>query len=850
MSATRQLPPILRLLAPLDGRIVPLEKVPDPVFAQRIVGDGVSIDPTSSTLLAPCGGEVVHAHASGHALTLRADGGVEVMLHIGVDTVQLKGEGFRLKVRAGDRVSAGQALIEFDADAVARRAKSLLTQLLVTDVERIASLTHPSGSVKAGTDLALEVTLREPAAAEAPAAGGSASSDALVVPNPTGLHARPASVLAHAAKRFHSAVQLRRGEASANAKSLVAIMSLNVKQGDKVVVVAEGPDAHEAVEELARLILAGLEEKEAPAPASQPVHPRSEDPRALSGVTASPGLSIGASFQFRRVEVHVAEAGEGAPVERARLAHALERAKAELETLQTRLSAERDANKAAIFGAHRELLDDPELLEIAETALAKGASAGAAWQCSCRDFAGRLSRLNNDVLAGRAVDVKDVGLRVLRILTGAPVEQREFPAGCILLAEDLTPSDTAGLDPARVLGVCTVGGGGTSHVAILCRSLGIPALAAVELKLLAVPDGAPLILDADKGTLLTAPTPAETEAARVRQAGARRRREAELSASRDEARTKDGRRIRVEANIGKAAEAADAARIGAEGVGLCRSEFLFLERETAPSEDEQTAAYAAMAKAFPAASVVVRVLDVGGDKVLPYLAMAQEENPFLGERGIRLLLERPEILRTQLRALLRAAREGGRLKVLFPMVADLDEFRSAKALLLEEARRLGVEPPPVGVMIEVPSAALLGAHLAREADFFSVGTNDLTQYTLAMDRGNPKLAARVDALHPSVLLMIRQAVEGARTHKRPVGVCGGAAGDLQAVPLLVGLDVDELSVSAPAVPAVKAAVRRADHAACRELARRACAAASAAEVRALVAEHEAQSPVAAGGEAA
>jgi phosphocarrier protein FPr len=380
-----------------------------------------------------------------------------------------------------------------------------------------------------------------------------------------------------------------------------------------------------------------------------------------------------------------------------------------------------------------------------------------------------------------------------------------------------------------------VGGGGTSHVAILCRSLELPALAALPPALLAIPDGAPLILDADQGFLLSQPTPAETDKALGSQDAARRRQAAELTASREDAVTKDGRRVRVAANVGKVADAEQGARLGAEGVGLCRSEFLFLGREQAPGEEEQREAYAAMAAAFPKSEVIIRTLDVGGDKHLPYLPMAKEENPFLGERGIRLLLERPEILRTQLRALLRASQAGGMLKVMFPMVANLAEFHAAKAILDEEARLLDIPPIPCGVMIEVPAAALLSAHLASEAAFFSVGTNDLTQYTLAMDRGNPKMAARVDALDPAVLLMIQRTVEGARVHSRHVGVCGGAAGDVQAIPLLIGLGVEELSVSPPAVPAVKAAVRRADYAECQELAGRAVALGSAAEVRALIA---------------
>ena len=830
----------LRLLAPLDGRIVPLDQVPDPVFAQRIVGDGVSIDPTSSVVLAPCAGEVLHAHAAGHALTLRGEGGLEIMIHVGVDTVQLKGEGFALKVRAGDRVSAGQELLRFDADLVARQAKSLLTQLLVTNVDRVGALTHPDGDVRAGQDAALEVSLRA-AAPEAQARGAApASSDAILIANPTGLHARPAALLAQEAKRFRSSVRLRRDESEANAKSLVSIMGLNVKQGDKVVLVAEGPDAREAVAALTRLLGGALDEPSAapPPPKPQPAPAKPEDPRALGGVCASPGLALGKAFQFRWAEVEVVETREEPAAARARLACALESAKAELEALQTRFAAECDKGQAAIFGAHRELLDDPELLAIAEAALAKGSGAAAAWKCAYQDFASRLSRLNNELLAGRAVDIKDVGWRVLRLLTGAPTRTRELPQGCILLAEDLAPSDAASLDRERVRGVCTVGGGGTSHVAILCRSLELPALAALPPALLAIPDGAPLILDADQGFLLAEPTPAENAKALASQEVARRRRAAELAAAREDARTFDGRRIRVAANVGQAADAPQAARLGAEGVGLCRSEFLFLDREQAPGEEEQREAYAAIAAAFPRSEVIIRTLDVGGDKHLSYLPMAKEDNPFLGERGIRLLLERPEILRTQLRALLRASKSGGMLKVMFPMVANLSEFRAAKAILDEEAKRLDIPAIPCGVMIEVPSAALLSAHLASEAAFFSVGTNDLTQYTLAMDRGNPKMASRVDALDPAVLLMIQRTVEGAQAHGRNVGVCGGAAGDVQAIPLLIGLGVEELSVSPPAVPAVKAAVRRADYAECRKLAAQAVALGSAAEVRALIARQE------------
>jgi len=829
----------LRLLSPLDGEITPLDNVPDPVFAQRIAGDGVSVDPTSSVVLAPCAGEIIHTHPAGHAFTLRSEEGADLMIHVGVDTVQLKGEGFRLKVRAGDKVKAGQELLEFDADLVATKARSLLTQVLAVNMDLVSAVKHPAGRVRAGRDVLLELTLKAKAPASDGSAGGAVASGELTVANPTGFHARPAAVLAQEAKRFAGTVRLRCGGGVANAKSLVSIMTLNIGFGDKLTLEAEGPGAVAAIAALSAVVTSVLDQPVAgtvplPVPASKKPSAR-RDPRALAGVCASPGIAVGAAFQSRQDQVDAVETKEEPAAARLRLAAAIESAKAELEVLLSKLSAEGAAEQAAVFGAHRELLEDPELLELAEGGVAKGAGAVAAWRGAYQEYARSLSRLDNKLLAGRAVDIRDVGARVLRLVAGVALKRRELPDGCILLADELTPSDIAGLDRAKVAGLCTVGGGASSHVAIFCRAAGLPAIAAAPAAILDIKDGEQLVLDADNGELRLKPEPAELAAAAERQAAGARRRADAVSASGQAARTKDGKHVHVLANVGSGAEAQEAARLGAEGVGLCRSEFLFLDRPSAPAEAEQLAAYAAVAGAFPGKEVIIRVLDVGGDKHLPYLQLAKEENPFLGERGIRLLLARPELLRAQLRALLLASRGNPGLKIMFPMVSEVEEFREAKAALDREAQALGVPALKCGVMIEVPSAALLSAHLAKEADFFSIGTNDLSQYTLAMDRGNPKLAGRAWAGDPSVLQMIDLTVKGARAHNRPVGVCGGAAGDPQLVPLLLGLGVDELSAPPPAVPLIKAAIRELDYGACRALAAQALALGTAAEVRALLA---------------
>jgi multiphosphoryl transfer protein len=842
----------LTILSPLSGQVWPLERVPDPVFAQKLVGDGISIDPTDAVLLAACDGEVVSLPATGHAVTLRTAQGVEVLMHIGIDTVTLKGEGFHPRVKPGDRVRAGDPVIAFDLDFVATHAKSLLTQVVIPISDRVVSWERASGCVSAGKDALFTVTLKDDGAA-APAGGGvTIVSDAVVIPNPAGLHARPAAVLANIAKSFASTTRLQLGDRQANARSVTAIMALEVEQGAKVQVVGHGPDAAAAVEKLARVLADGCGDEgcvPAPAPATTTAAPGAAppprrhpaDPNRLIGVSASPGLAVGAVFQVRRTEIEVTEPGTGIDAERRRLAAALATAHGQLAALRVQLHAKADPAKAAIFAAHEELLSDPDLLEIAESAIAKGKSAGFAWKKAVATHADRLAALRNELLAQRANDLRDVGRRVLSLLTDADVRQPVYPPNSVLIAEDLTPSDTAALDRSTVVGFCTTRGGATSHVAILARSFGIPAVAGIEPAALEVPNGTLVVLDGNDGTLQLHASGDALASVRRAQERSERRRQENLSHALEPAITLDAVRVDVLANIGGLEDASRGAELGAEGVGLLRSEFVFMDRSEAPTEEQQFETYKAIVEAVgPRRPLIIRTLDVGGDKPLTYLPIPKEDNPFLGERGVRVGLDRPEILRVQLRAILRAA-VFGNVSVMFPMIATLNELRDVKAMLAEEAATLGVPPVAAGIMVEVPATAIMAAQFAREADFFSIGTNDLTQYTLAMDRGHPKLAPRVDALSPAVLKLIAHTVEGARASGRRVGVCGGIASDRTAVPILLGLGVDELSVSMPAIPAVKAQIRALRMDDCQRLAERALAAESAQTVRALVPDPDAGS---------
>ena len=838
----------LILLAPVSGVVYPLERVPDPVFSQKLAGDGISIDPTDNILRAPCPGEIVQQHAAGHAVTLKAAGDVEVLMHVGIDTVTLKGQGFTSRVKVGDKVETGAPLIEFDLDYVGTNAKSLLTEVIISNGEMVSEMVYASGTAVVGKTPLLTLTLNGAAAATKEETGPTVTSEAIILPNPNGLHARPAAVLSSTAKMFKSDIRLQLGDRSANARSVTSLMALETARGDKVVLVAKGPDAREAVNRLTPMIAEGLgDEGCVPVSAlatmteariAAPAPRKDVDPKLIAGVAASAGLAVGEVYQVRHVDIQVKEEGGTPDQERRLLDGAIDRAAGQLEALRAQLHGHKEQAKAAIFAAHSELLEDPDLIEIATSAIAKGKSAAFAWKNAVKSHAERLAGLRNQLLAQRANDLRDVGERVLEVLTGVKREAPSYPANAVLIAEDLTPSDTAAMERGKVMGFATVRGGATSHVAILARSLGIPALAGIEARALELANGTPVILDGSKGTLRLNPSPEEMKKLREAQVRHEQQRKEDLAHALEPATTTDGRNIEVAGNIGGLKDAGEIAELGGEGVGLLRSEFLFMERSSAPSEEEQFQEYKAIAVAVGAdRPLIIRTLDVGGDKPLAYLPIPKEDNPFLGERGIRVGLDRPEILRTQLRALLRAS-QFGKLRIMFPMIATMAELLDAKAILAEEASSLGIPPMPCGIMVEIPAVAIMAEVFAEEADFFSIGTNDLTQYTLAMDRGHPKLAPKVDALNPGLLRLIALTVEGARKHKRFTGVCGGIAGDAQAVPILVGLGVDELSVSLPSIPTIKAQIRRLSHAECRDLAQRALNCRTGDEVRALLPDTE------------
>ncbi len=537
--------------------------------------------------------------------------------------------------------------------------------------------------------------------------------------------------------------------------------------------------------------------------------------KRLEGIAASRGIAIGPTFLYRQVNLDFERRKVDDPqAEWERFESAAEQAKEQLREIESQTEESVGSDEAALFEAHRMMLEDPDLLEqIHQTIKEERINAEAAIRDASESYARMMEALDSEYMKARAADVRDVANRVLRILLGkaeSPSEGLTEPS--IILARDLAPSDTALMDKSLVLGFCTAEGGPTSHTAILARGLGIPAIVGAELEILAIAEGTRLVLDGVEGTLIVEPdeeTVAEYEGQQQTMSdileGAREK-------AGEPAITEEGYRVEVVANIGNVTGAEAALENGAEGVGLLRTEFLYLERDHLPDEEEQYEAYRAILETMGDRPVILRTLDIGGDKELPYMEMPAEMNPFLGVRAIRLALKRPELLKPQLRAALRAG-VGHDLKIMFPMVARAEEIRRARALLdecraeLEAEGRAVAEGLEIGIMIEIPSAALMADQLAAMVDFFSIGTNDLSQYTLAADRTNPDVAPMASGFQPAVLRLVRNVIHAAHAKGKWVGLCGELAGDPLAIPILLGLGLDEFSMNPPAIPLAKQIIR-------------------------------------------
>ncbi len=564
----------------------------------------------------------------------------------------------------------------------------------------------------------------------------------------------------------------------------------------------------------------------------------------ISGILASPGIAFGKALLLKEGEIVIDRkkiSADKVDQEVERFLSGRAKASAQLEVIKTKAGETFGEEKEAIFEGHIMLLEDEELeQEIIALIKDKHMTADAAANEVIDGQATALEELDDEYLKERAADVRDIGKRLLRNILGlAIIDLSAIQDEVILVAADLTPSETAQLNLKKVLGFITDAGGRTSHTSIMARSLELPAIVGTGSITAQVKNGDYLILDAVNNQVLINPSNEQIEALRSLQAQVAEEK-AELAKLKDlPAITLDGHQVEVCANIGTVRDVEGAERNGAEGVGLYRTEFLFMDRDALPTEEEQFAAYKAVAEACGSQAVIVRTMDIGGDKELPYMNFPKEENPFLGWRAVRIAMDRKEILRDQVRAILRAS-AFGKLRIMFPMIISVEEVRALKKeieIYKQELRDEGKafdESIEIGVMVETPAAATIARHLAKEVDFFSIGTNDLTQYTLAVDRGNDMISHLYQPMSPSVLNLIKQVIDASHAEGKWTGMCGELAGDERATLLLLGMGLDEFSMSAISIPRIKKIIRNTNFEDAKVLAEQALAQPTTDELMTLV----------------
>ncbi len=666
----------------------------------------------------------------------------------------------------------------------------------------------------------------------------------VTIPNPLGFHARPATKLSKLVKKLDAPVFMETSEGKrANTKKMFELLSLALGQGAVVTIISE---SEVAVQKVVEAIESGLGDDLTPPEAKTETENKAPDLLwnpvgdivCHQGVAASDGLSIGKIMHYRQQHFELPDVVGTVAEETTIFRNALATAQQRIKEMMHSTGKKDSDEQSEIFEAHLSLLNDKDMVADTITLITQGKNAAKAYKKVSDERIAALSVVDNANVAARATDIRDVRNQVMNALLGIETQQFDFDEPVIICAEDLTPSDTARLKPEQVLGFITSLGGPTSHSAIIARGMGMPAVVALGNKIRKIPTDSTVVVDGSSGRVYVNPTDEQLKSAQQAKEQLQQL-QAKNHARRMEAgQTKDGTLINISANVNNADGVPKALEFGAEGVGLMRTEFLYLESDCIPSEEVQEKAYRDMAAAMQGKPLIIRTLDIGGDKEVDYLGLAHEDNAFLGIRGIRLCFERPDLFKPQLRAICRVAKEYNNINVMFPMIGKLSDWRRAKKLLDEVREEMGTPEFPVGVMIEVPSAALIAPLLAKEVDFFSVGTNDLTQYTLAMDRMHPVLADQADAVHPAVLQLIKMSCQAAEQNGKWVGVCGGAGGDKDAAKLLIGLGVRELSVPAPQVATIKATLRNYTLAELQELAEKAIQLGGSRAVRKLLSEHQ------------
>lgn len=806
----------ITVFSPVKGEVISIDRVPEEAFAQKMLGDGVGIKPADNAIYAPFDGRIKTLNKALHALVIETYG-VEVLIHIGIDTVNLKGEGFTAFTRSGASVKKGEKLIEFDRDFIAKKAPSNIVIIVVANPPD-AILDIPENEPVSHGDILFTVE-RPTQALESTFTQMQSEpeyiSEEIEVLNSNGLHARPASIIANIAAKYDFKIRLVKNGIGVNAKNLVEIMGLNVMKHDRLQVAAYGRATEEAVQEIIKALKNGLGEDISAEPDPALDNTMTLDMRLEQIVPASvinKGKALGQSFIYSSAVNTFDENGRGATEEKNRLRRAIAALKTEINRniLMAKTRDEKD-----ILSAHLTILNDNFILDSAIELINKGKSAPYAITKATEQSVAILNKTNNALIMERAADFNDVKNRLIIKMIGNK-EKLVFPKNTILIAKDLLPSDTEHLN-SDIKGVILAEGSETAHVSIILKNMGVPAVYGAGLGMLNIPNGSPVIIDTSHKKVWINPSSGLMDTYKKRIEEEKLLKQKYLAAAHQPAITQDGADVFVRGNVSDFEQAQHALNSGADGIGLVRTEFMFQNRITPPSEEEQLELYQKILSAAGKDGAVIRTFDFGGDKPIGYLRTEREENPVLGMRGMRVYKSNEDLIRAQLRALLQTSPLAA-LKILVPMVTFAEDLVYIRQLLKEEQTNLNINTKAnLGIMLETPAAVLNMRAFQAHSDFFSLGTNDLTQYTLAIDRGNKNLTRLADALHPAVIKLMHTAAQDARKFGKPLSICGAVASNPSALPVLIGLGITDLAVTSGQVPEVKYIARQLNAGKCQKI---------------------------------
>jgi phosphoenolpyruvate-protein phosphotransferase len=815
---------ILKVYPPLDGVLYDIATIPDEVFATKSLGDGVAIDPLTNKIYAPITGKIKSIYRTKHAIII-ASNDIDVLVHIGLDTVSLNGIGFNIFVSIGDYVKVGDIIGEFDLDHVATYSKSLITPVITLDLDpnKFKIKTNITEYTDFNSPIFEVIATSELYLSQDRSSQNLFISDEIFVLNPQGIHARPAAQIANQVKALKSQVYLEKNGVQVDARSIVQILGLAINQNDKITIKSSNKDH---IEIISKLIIGIKEEKLDCFPISNNYVAKVEGYNYY-GMVAVDGIAIGKLCYKEKVEYIFDETSTNIEFEINILDDVYNKTKYSIQHEINNLS---DNNMKSILKAHLAILEDPtiynDIINLIQENKTVGYSINQTFEIQCN----KLSQVASKLINERQSDLNDIKNRLLSLLILNQTVKKQYSDKTILIADDFTPSDIISLDK-NIVGLVSVKGGTTSHVSILAKNANVPLLVGVNPKILYLTNLNLAVLNAVDGYLNVAPESSELDLLLKKEQQLKQIKQDNLVKSQQQAITLDGVKINCLANIANLHDAKKLLENGADGVGLFRTEFIFMGKDNAPSFDEQFTIYKDIITQsnldYP---FVIRTLDIGADKQLSYLDKIIEYNPILGLRGIRLCLHYKELFITQLKAIL--LQDFDNLKIMIPMISDILEFREVKQICQQLISEMELKTKiELGIMVEVPSVAIMSDIFAKEVDFFSIGTNDLTQYTLAIDRENSMLAKNSDHLHPAVLRNIKLIIDGAKLYQTPVSVCGEMASELMAIIVLIGLGLNSLSMNILSIADNKAFIRNLSYEKCKQIAENCLQLSNANEVR-------------------